>query len=440
MQAPRDTTDRTTIIAYSLPAMPLAAMYFPVFVFLSEFYASARTLDLAALGAVLLAVRLFDAVSDPVVGYLSDRSPARLGRRKLWLIFSTPVVMLATWQLFVPPEAANLAWFSVWLFVLTFGWTLAMTPYFAWGAELTGDYAERSRVTIWRESLGLVGTILAALLYGLGEGPEDGLKQVAFFVCLVLPLAVFICWHRVAEPKDFSANAPQLGDVIAIMRRQPIFRRLILAYFINGAANGIAATLFIFFVSYRLLEPDMGGPLLIVYFGAAVLAAPFWGWATRRWSKHRVWCVAMIYAGLIFIWTIALGPGGWPAFAVICVLSGAALGADLALPSAIQADLVDIATEESGAQQTGAFFALWSVATKLALAVSGGASLIYLGWVGFDVSAENDQSALTALSLLYGLGPIGFKLIAVAMMWNFPLGAAQQAQTRRLIEARTQAS
>ncbi len=419
--------------AYALPALPLAAMYFPVFVFLAEFYGEAHGLDLAALGLILLGIRLFDAVSDPIVGHLSDGTGI-LGRRKLWLVAATPVVMLATWQLFVPPQGAGLVWFAWWLFLLTAGWTLAMTPYFAWGAELSGDYSERGRIAIWRESAGLIGTIGAAVLYGIGGGSSEGMALIAWQVVLLLPIAVGICWWLVPDATNYGRKAPALLDVIAILRDQPVFRRLIAAYFINGLANGIAATLFVFFVSYRLGAPEMAGPLLVVYFGAAVLAAPLWNWLIGRYSKHRIWCWAMIYAGLVFVWTLALGSGDWPFFAVICVLSGAVLGADLALPSAIQADLVDVATAKSGAQQTGAFFALWSVATKLALAVSGALSLIYLDVVGFDLTVENAPGPLGAMALLYGCGPIAFKLIAVVMMWNFPVDRAEQERTRAIIE------
>lgn len=421
--------------AYALPALPLAAMYFPVFVFLSEFYAEARGQNLAALGLVLLAVRVFDAVSDPVVGHLSDGT-GRLGQRKLWLVFSTPIVMLSIWQLFVPPVHAGLGWFGVWLFILTAAWTLAMTPYYAWGAELSGDYSERGRIAIWRESAGLVGTIGAAILYGVGGGSSGGMELIAWQVILLLPVAVALCWRYVPDAVNYGRKAPAILDVVLIIRSQPVFRRLIIAYFINGAANGIAATLFVFFVSYRLGAPEMSGPLLVIYFGAAVLAAPLWNWLIARNSKHRVWCWAMVYAGLVFVWTIVLGNGDWPYFAVICVLSGAALGADLALPSAIQADLVDLATHENDAQQTGAFFAIWSVATKMALAVSGAAALVYLELFGFDVAHQNQDQALFALAILYGLGPIILKTVAVWMMWDFPVDRAAQRRVRAQIEAR----
>jgi len=248
--------------------------------------------------------------------------------------------MLGAWQLFVPPPGAGGLHLTIWLFFLTLGWTLAVTPYHAWGAEMSGDYSERARITVWRETLGLIGTIVAALLYGSTAVQADGMMRVAWLVLIIMPLGVAICVTRVPEPQDFSRHAPSIATIRTALIGQPLFQRLLLAYFINGAANGIAATLFLFFVTYRLGAGEMGGLLLVIYFAAAALGGPIWTWAAARFGKHRAWCFAMIYAGFIFVWTLALGPGDWIWFGVICVLSGLALGADLALPSAMQADVV----------------------------------------------------------------------------------------------------
>ncbi|WP_198671166.1 MFS transporter [Oceanibium sediminis] len=423
------------VAAYAAPSLPLAAMYFPVYVFLAEFYASDLGFSLGFIGFAFIAVRLFDAVSDPAMGVLSDRLRTRWGRRRIWLAVGCPLVMLSAWCLFVPPADVGGAWFVGFLFSLTLGWTIMLTPYFAWGAELTGDYAERGRVTVWRDSIGLVGTIMAAILYNAGADAAGGMMLVAAAIVLLLPLSVTWCLWVVPEPRDFSRPSPAPGNLIGVLRGEPLFGRLLLAYFINGAANALPATLFLFFVEYRLEAPGQGGPLLVLYFGAAVAAAPFWTFALKRISKHRLWCLAMIYAAIIFSTALLLGPGDVAAFAVICVLSGAALGADLALPSAMQADLVDLDTARSGQQRTGAFFALWSLATKFALALAGGAALILLEGAGFSANGDNGTTALWSLALLYALAPIVLKMIAVAMMWGFPLDAARQAELRARIEA-----
>jgi Na+/melibiose symporter-like transporter len=424
----------SVLAAYAAPALPLAAMYFPVYVFLAEFYAGTHGLALGAIGVTFILVRVFDAVSDPAVGIASDRITTRWGRRRPWLVLGCPLVMLAAWKLFVPAPDVTIAGFAVWLFLLTLGWTIMLTPYFSWGAELTGDYADRSRVAVWRETTGLVGTILAAVLYSLGSDAAAGMALVAALIVIGLPLAVALCIARVPEPRDFSTRSATLGSLFRVLTGEPLFARLLAAFFINGAANALPAGLFLFFVGQRLGAPDLGGPLLVLYFGAAVLAAPLWPWLVRRSSKHRVWCGAMIYASAVFACALFLREGDIFAFAVICVLSGAALGADLSLPSAVQADLVDLDTATSGSQRTGAFFALWSLAQKFALAASGGAALIALDWIGFSAAGENTSGALTGLALLYALAPIVLKAMAIGLMWNFPLDAVEQASLRARIE------
>lgn len=420
--------------AYAAPALPLAAMYFPVYVFLADFYAGTHGLSLAAIGAVFILVRLFDALSDPAVGLASDRLTTRWGRRRPWLAFGCPLVMLAAWMLFAPGAEATLGGFTLWLFLLTLGWTVMLTPYFAWGAELSGGYAERGRIAVWRETAGLVGTILAAVLYSLGDTPAQGMAYVASLIVAGLPLAVWLCLARAPEPRDFSQSSATLVSLLRVLTTERAFLRLLAAWFINGAANALPSGLFLFFVGQRLGAPGLGGPLLILYFGAAVLAAPLWPMLIRRFSKHRIWCVAMIYSACVFASAPLLGPGDILAFAVICALSGAALGADLSLPSAILADLVDLDTHRNGSQRTGAFFALWSLAQKFALAGSGGLALILLGWIGFSAEGGNTPAALWSLTLLYAAAPIVLKAIAIALMWRFPLDAAAQADLRARIE------
>jgi Na+/melibiose symporter-like transporter len=423
------------LAAYAAPALPLAAMYFPVYVFLAPFYAAEHGLALGAIGAVFIAARVFDGLTDPMMGVLSDRVTTRWGRRRPWLALGCPLVMLAAWMLFAPGEGAGLAGFALWLFALTLGWTIMLTPYFAWGAELSGDYAERGRIAVWRETAGLIGTILAAVLYSLGADAAAGLSLVALLILLGLPLATLWCLARVPEPRDYSRARLSIGSILRVLTGERLFARLLVAYFVNGAANALPSGLFLFFVGQRLGAPELGGPLLILYFAAAVLAAPLWPRLIGRFSKHRVWCVAMLYNIAVFAGVFLLGEGDVGAYAVICVLSGAALGADLSLPSAIQADLVDLDTATSGVQRTGAFFALWSLAQKLALAAAGGIALILLDLIGFRAEGPNGPAQLQGLVALYAAAPIALKALAVALMWRFPLDRAAQAALRARIEA-----
>jgi Na+/melibiose symporter-like transporter len=237
------------------------------------------------------------------------------------------------------------------------------------------------------------------------------------------------------EGPDLSKRRIPWRDVARMALANRPFLRLLAAWFVNGAANALPAALFLFFVEHRLESPDWAGPLLIVYFVAAIMGAPIWSRFADRWAKHKVWSVAMLYAGAVFLWALALGPGDVWAFAAISFLSGLALGADLSLPPAMQADVVDADTAETGEQRTGAYFAVWSVATKTAQAAAGGAALLALDVVGFDAAREdNDATALWALALLYAAAPVVLKLGAVALIWRFPIDKAAQEDLRRRIE------
>lgn len=426
---------RKVLLAYAAPALPMAALYFPVYVFLAPFYAGSFGLSVTLIGIIFIAIRIMDAVTDPLMGWISDTTRGRFGRRKPWMVIGAPVIMISIIGLLAPPDGVGLGWFTGFLLALTLGWTLYLTPYFAWGAEMSGDYAERSRITIWREAMGLIGTIAAAVIYGL-LGERLGLSVIAGMVALALPLATLIALRMTPEPPALTDNKIVFSGILSALREEPIFRRLLIAYFINGAANALPATLFLFFVEHRLgAAPETGGLLLIVYFGAAVLAAPFWAWVAGRFQKHRAWCVAMLYAGCVFLAALTLGEGDVLAFAVISGLSGLALGADLSLPAAMQADVVDLDTQQSGQHRTGAFFAIWSVATKASVALTGGVALIVLGVFGFDAGGDNAPLTLWVLSLLYAGAPVFLKLWAIVLMWGFPLTRERHAQIREGLKA-----
>ena len=148
---------------------------------------------------------------------------------------------------------------------------------------------------------------------------------------------------------------------------------------------------------------------------------PVWLKLSKKIPKHRVWCFAMMYASGVFLLTIFVGEGDLYLFAFICFFSGAALSVDLAIPSSIQADLIDMETLNGGKRRTSTFFSLWSIATKGAIAVSSGLGFLALSYVGFSVSGNNTETALWVLTSLYAIVPIILKLVSITLMWNFKL-------------------
>lgn len=433
----------TALLAYGAPALPLAALTLPTYILLPSYYAGEIGLGLSTVGLILLTARFWDVISDPVVGQFSDRIETRYGRRRPWVVAGTPLVMIATWFLFVPGSGAGAAHLLLWSVVLYTGWTMMILPLAAWGAELSADYNERSRIAAFRETAIILGTLLAlglpVLLLNGGEGRTDAgagpaLSLTAWMVIILLPVGVIALLALTPEPPIRYRAHITLRRGMAVLRANRPFRRLILAYLINGVANGLPATMFILFVANVLQAPEQAAALLLVYFLAGIVAVPFWLKLSYHFGKHHIWCWAMIWASAIFALVPALGAGDLWWFVAVCVLTGFSLGADLVLPSSMQADVVDLDTAESGDQRTGLYFALWGMVTKLALALAVGIAFPLLDLAGFSDGAANGPVALWTLVGLYGLAPVIFKAIAIVLMWRYPITAERQAEIRIRID------
>jgi Na+/melibiose symporter-like transporter len=429
----------TRLVVYGALGLPLAALNLPLYVYLPAFYAETAGLGLATVGAALFVARLLDALVDPLVGELSDRTRSRFGRRRPWLMLACPLLIGSTWLLFRPDLPVSARYLLLWSCAAYLAWTLMLLPYAAWGAELSRDYHERSRITSLREGFVIAGILLAAglpVLLGIEAGaPGAILAALAWSMLWFLPplLLALLVLVPEGDPGDRSPLELRRGLVIA-WRNRP-FRRLLGAYFLNGIANGLPATLFLIFVADRLQRADSGGPLLLLYFVAGIAAIPFWLKLSYRIGKHRAWAGAMLWASAAFVWVPLLGSGDLWAFALISALSGIALGADLALPASLQADVVDLDWLASGRRRTGLFFAFWSMTTKLSLALAVGIAFPLLALAGFEAGGANSEPALATLSALYGLAPVAIKLLATALVWNFPITEATQAEVRARLAA-----
>ncbi|MBI1239413.1 MAG: MFS transporter [Alphaproteobacteria bacterium] len=428
--------------AYALPGLPLAVLTLPVYIFVPAFYAQDIGVDAATIGLILLAVRALDGLTDPLVGVLSDVTRGPFGRRRPWILAGLPITMLSTWMLFVPGADAEAGDLFVWSIALTLSWTLMIVPYNAWGAELSGDFDERTRITAWRETAIVLGTLIAtalpAALAASGQPDmRDGLRAIAIVAVVALPLSIGVALWLVPDRSPVQRARLTLRAGFGLLGRNRHFLRLVTAYFINGLANGLPATLFLLFVTHHLQTPESAGPLLFTYFLSGILGVALWSAVSHRFGKQRTWIIAMLWACATFgSVPFLVGPEAVTAFAIISALSGLSLGADLALPPSMQADVVDTDTARTGTPRTGLYFALWALATKLALGLSAGAAFLILGAVGFSADAPtNSPESLHTLVLLYSVAPVVLKLVAVAVMWRFDLSREEHGALRAQIVA-----
>ena len=401
--------------SYGLMGLPLAFVALPLYVLLPNHYARNFGVPLATLGALLLATRLLDAFIDPMLGRFSDQLFRRSPRVLLAWVAAACTVMAAGFALlFFPPVQAG-SWLLVLaagLLVLTYTAFSAVTlAHQSWGALLGAEPLVQSRLLAWREGLGLVGVLLAAVVPAVLGLPV----MVALFWALLL--LGWLAWRKAPRPLLSEREEAMPPGQLFLPWQRSEFRRLLAVFVLNGIASAVPATLLLFFVQDRLqaqaaLEPVFLGS----YFLVAALSLPLWLAVVRRWGLARGWLLGMGLAVAVFIWAAGLAPGDGLAFVLICMLSGAALGADLVMPGAMLAGLISRAGDLGRVQ--GAYYGWWAFATKLNLALAAGLALPLLGFFGYEPGTREPQ-ALQVLGWAYCLLPCVLKLAAAGLLFQF---------------------
>jgi Na+/melibiose symporter-like transporter len=426
------------LAAYGSLAFPLAGAFIALQVIVPTYYAQGLGLSLSAVGGILLAARLWDLFTDPVVGYLSDHTPSAWGRRKVWVVGSTPLIGASVWLLFNPPADAG----NTFLLLCTLGiyvaGTMSIVPMNAWGAELSESYHQRSRISGARVIFGLAGTLCALLLVDNSSNSAlaGSLYAITLLTLAGLLISVPLAALRVPDVGRVYPSGNSLREAIRLMTGASPFRRLLFAFLLNGLGNAIPATLFLLYVTHVLERPEIAGPMLFAYFVFSAISVPIWVRVSRRWGKHRSWCAAVLGSCVFFCAAPFLGAGDTAIYAAVVIGTGLMIGADLALPSAINGDLIEWDALENGQRRPGLFFALWGTASKLAYALAVGLIFPALDLVGFDATISNSVEDVRLLALLYAAPSLLFKLVAVALMWNFPIDEAEHIRIRAALDAR----
>lgn len=391
---------------YALFGALLAAAGLPLYIHAPKFYVDEYGVSLGALGAVLFALRLIDVVQDPALGRLAARLRAH---RAMSVWIAVAVMAAAMLGLFaVAPPIAPLWWFAAMLVLVFSAFSYLTICFYAQGVATAAALPGQGhlRLARWRETGALLG-ICAAAVAPVVLGGFGGFALG--FVCLagVAVLAMGGQWQA-AEVPDGTGFGPVLRDGVA--------RRLLLIAMVNAAPVAVSSTLFLFFVESRLQAPGWEGAFLLLFFLSAAAAAPVWGALAERFGAKRMLLAGMVLSIAAFAGAVTLGAGDLWAFGVICVASGAAMGADMTLLPALFARRM--AQVSPGAAEG---FGLWSFVSKFTLALAAVALLPLLESSGFAAGQSNSSEALLLLSLLYGAVPCGLKLLAIALLARTPI-------------------
>lgn len=436
---------RGRLAAYSVAELPVSMISTSVALFLPAFYTQDLGLGMAAVGTVLMLARFWDVFTDPLIGYLSDRTRSRFGRRKPWVVAALPLAMLAVYQLYFPPADPGNGYLLGWVVLFWLGWTLFNIPYFAWGAELSSAYAERTRITGWRTMAGLIGTVLALAipalsqqLFGWGGRTSEIMWMIGIIALVLMPLGIGSAAVLVPERNDFVPARMNVWAGLKIMWSNAPFRRLLFAFSFSSLAVALTTPLFVLFVAHIILEPTAAPKVVLCYFAGNLLGVPLWMWLANRTDKHITWLCSISLMGLVFPQFVWLGPGDVALTALLLFVIGIGGGNTQVVPSSMKADVIDLDSVESGEDRAGLFFAAWSTATKVVAALGVGISMPILAWFGFDPKIVNDPEQLRAFQLYFSLSPPLFYLLSALLVIGYPITRQSHGAIRaRLAAART---
>lgn len=393
---------------FAIFAAMLSTAGLPLYMHAPKFYVDEFGVSLAALGTALFFLRMLDFVQDPLLGQLSAKVS---GYRGASVVVGGLIMGIGMFGLFgVEPLFAPLWWFAIMLTLVFSAFSYLTICFYAQGVTAADrfDSDGHLKVARWRETGALLG-ICAAAVAPVALGGYVGFA-IAFLGLIAVALwAMRGQWEqtRVQAPESISELRLILGDTVA--------RRLLLVALANSAPVAVSSTLFLFFVEDRLGLPGWEGAFLLLFFASAAGAAPVWAMLAENYGTRRVLLSGMVLAIAAFGYAIMLGAGDGLAFAVICVASGVALGADMTLLPALFAKRL---SQISPGAAEG--FSLWSFVSKMTLAFAAVALLPMLEFAGYEPGEENSQQALLSLSLLYGAVPCLLKLIAIALLASTP--------------------
>jgi Na+/melibiose symporter-like transporter len=441
------SSDRLTnkqLFSYALTEMPLAMAATPMALFIAPFYTRDLGLSLAAVGTILMLARISDVVTDPLIGQMSDRTRTRLGRRKPWVLLGAPMMLISVWMLFVPITPVTNLYFAFWLITLWLGWTFIGIPFYAWGAELSTNYHERTRIASYRTAFGVVGTLIAIVVplvtggaFGYGYAIDESLHVVAICASVFLLVATVLLWY-VPEGAPIESRRISLREGLRVMWSNGPFRRLMLGFTLASLGPAIGGPLYILFVIHVLEANIASNVVLLVFYVANLLGVGTWGVVARRFGKRKAWLMGMTTVLIAQPGYWLLGPGDLYWMMVVFFILGIGIGSFSALPAAMKADVIDLDRLKSGEDRTGLFFSVWSLANKMVAALAAGFALNVVALFDFQAAGENGPTQIMALRVVFVFMPILFYICAFLVMWNYPITEARHRRLMGLLERRSE--
>lgn len=435
--------------AFATGSVPVYMLLLVLGTYITPFYAGTVGIKLAVLGATLSSLRLIDVGFDFVLGWLMDRFETPFGRFKPWFVLSLPVFILGVYKLLNPPEGAGLEHLVPWLLVCYLAYSLLGLSHAAWGANLAGDYKERSRIFGWTQAIAVIGSVsllLAPILSGgaIKPGEADSMPRLAWILIIValvtIPINALFTPERVV--RDTKRQKSSFKDLAAIFTTGSMSRLVLADLLLTLGANTTAPMYVFFFHTAKGFEISHVSYLLIPYIGAGIFGAPIWAHVADRFGKHRAIQIACVCYGITQTILMAIPAGLLAPTAVGMFAVGFSASAFIPLMRSMVGDVTDELRLTTGKERAGVLYSLVILVQKVGTSVTAIIVLPILQAVGFDPKphAVNTPEAIFGLQMCYLFAPVIFVLIGALVFFGYKLTPQRHSEIKDALDAQERAS
>ncbi len=433
------------IVSYSLPAFSTAMIMMTVGIYLPNFYTDELGVTAGMLSWVFLFGRIWDAVTDPAMGHISDRTRTRWGRRRPYFLISILPIWLLFYLIWSPSQSLSINGLFVHLMICyillyTF-WTVFNIPYYSLGMELTPEYHERSRLFGGRQAFLIAGNIagtFAPVFFASAMGSKiAGYPRMAAVFGGICALLILIMFFRVQERvESVKRQAFPFIKGLVVTFRNRAFVVLMLVYLASLIGGSFLAPLTLYMAKYVVKVEWVPQYVILTYMGGSLLTIPLWLGLSKKFGKNKTWSAAMIIGAIGYALSYTYHEGTWLRWILLAIPTGAAYGCTMMLGPSIQADVIDSDELETGTRREGAFVGVWSFLDKAALGLAVFVGLQGLEIIGYVPNVEQTETVIIGMKVLYCVLPALLNFAAALIFLKFPLTEEVHAEIRAQLDAR----
>ena len=419
-------------------------------VYFAIFLTDVVGLDPGIAAVSILVGRVWDFINDPIIGHISDRTRSRWGRRRPFLLFgSLPFALafiLLWWRPPIDTQLGLAVYYAAAYLLFDTSATFAYMPYFALTPELTNDYDERTALTSYRMFFSIFGSLLAftiPLMIIGGFRPEnaDRVLYMGVIFALISMLPLLLTFAGTREHKShMELNRPQLlSSLRAAFKNQPFVFGAVIFLF-TWVCMTILETTLLFFLKYIVEREAQSDLLMGTIFISAIIALPFWEFASRKWDKRKAYIYGVAFWAVVQMMLITLNPSsGMTLLFILCILAGVGVGAAHVLPWSIIPDAIEWDEFETGQRHEGMFYSLVTLTQKIASAIAVPLVLLLLDVTGYIPNAEV-QPASTMLGIRIVIGPVPAILLSAGIIFalRYPLSRERHSEIQAAIQERSE--